>query len=100
MLVILYVNDLIILANHVPKLKWFKSELDNEFETSDLGELYCCLKAKLERNRKVLTIVISHRRYTEEVVKHLNMEECKPIRTPSNVNSTLLRLLDEEFRNV
>lgn len=100
LLVILYVNDLITLANDVAKLKWFKSKLDNEFEMSDLGELYYCLQVELERNRKVLTIVMSHWRYTEEVVKCLNMEDRKPIRTPSNVNSTFLRLLDEEYGNV
>ena len=38
--------------------------------------------------------------YVEEVLKHFNMEECKPVGTLFNVNSKLLKLLDEKFENV
>jgi hypothetical protein len=31
---------MIILANNVIQLKWLKLELENEFEMSNLGELY------------------------------------------------------------
>ena len=37
LVIILYVDNLIILANNVTQLKCFKSELKKEFETSDLG---------------------------------------------------------------
>ena len=35
-----------------------------------------------------------------EVLKRFNMEECKPIRTPFNANSKLLKLSYEEFGNL
>jgi len=36
-MVIIYVNDLIIFANHMTKIKWFKSKLDKKLDMSDLG---------------------------------------------------------------
>lgn len=43
---------------------------------------------------------MSQRRYIEKVRKHFNMEKCKLVVTPFDVNSKLLKLLDEEFENV
>ena len=48
---ILYVDNLIILASNVIKLKWFKSELEKQLEMSDPGELHYCLGVEFERNR-------------------------------------------------
>ena len=93
-------DDLIILASNVTQLKWLKSELEKEFEMSDLGELHYCLGVEFERNREAHTITMNQRSYIEEVLKRFNMEECKPVGTPFDVNSKLLKLLDEEFVNV
>ena len=38
--------------------------------------------------------------YIEEVLKRFNMEKCKPVGTPFDVNSKLLIFLDEEVVNV
>jgi hypothetical protein len=43
---------------------------------------------------------MSQRKYIEEVLKHFNMEECKPIGTPLDVNSKLLKLTEEEFQGI
>ena len=64
---------------------------------SDFGGLYNCLRVEFERKREARTIIMNQRRYTKEILKHFNMEECKLVRTPSNVNSKLLKLLAEEF---
>lgn len=45
---ILYVDDLIKLANKVTQSNWLKLELKKEFEMSDLGELHYCLGVKFE----------------------------------------------------
>jgi hypothetical protein len=98
--VIIYVDDLIILASNVSILKWLKSRLEDEFEMSDLGELHYCLGMKFERDRANRTITMSQSKYIEEVLKRFNMEECKPIGTPLDVNSKLLKLTEEEFQNI
>jgi hypothetical protein len=57
-------------------------------------------KVKFERNRIARTIIMSPMNYTEEALKRFNMNKCKTIGIPSNVNTKFLRLLDEEFGNV
>ena len=100
LMTILYVNDLIVLASNVTQLKWLKLELKKEFEMSNFEELHYCVKVKFERNRKAHTITMNQMRYIKEVLKRFNMKECKPGGTPFNVDSKLLKLLDEEFVNV
>ena len=63
-------------------------------------ELYYCLRIEFERNREDRTITMNQRSYIEGVLKQFNMKECKLVGTPSNVNSKLLKLSDEEFVNV
>jgi hypothetical protein len=59
--VIIYVDDLIILASNLSILKWLKSRLENEFEMSDLGELHYCLGVESERECANHTITMSQK---------------------------------------
>ncbi len=59
LIVIIYVDDLIILASNVNILKWLKSRLEDEFEMSDLGELHYCLGVEFEKDRANCTITMS-----------------------------------------
>jgi hypothetical protein len=93
-------DDLIILTSNVNILKWLKSRLEDEFDMSDLGELHYCLSAEFERDRANHTITMSQRKYIEEVLKRFNMEECKPIGTPLDVHSKLLKLTEEELQGI
>jgi hypothetical protein len=43
---------------------------------------------------------MSQKKYIEEVLKRFNMEDCKPIGTPLDVNSKLLKLTEEEFEEI
>jgi hypothetical protein len=97
---ILYVDDLIILSSDVTKLKWLKSQLEKEFEMSDLGELNYCLGVQFQRDMKTHTITMSQTSYIKEVLRRFNMEDCKPVATPSDANFKLLKLSDEKFGNV
>ncbi len=100
LIVIIYVDDLIILTSNVSILKWLKSRLEDEFEMSDLEELHYCLGMEFERDRANCTITMSQSKYIEEVLKRFNMEECKPIGTSLDVNSKLLKLMEEEFQGI
>ena len=96
----LYVDNLIILASNVTQLKWLKSELEKEFEMSNLGELHYCLEVEFERNIEAYIIIMNQKSYIKEILKHFKMEECKPVGTPFDVNSKLLKLSDEKIVNV
>ena len=97
---IFYMDDLIIVTNNVTQLTWLKSELKKKFEMSDLGELHYYLVVEFESNKEAQIITIYQMNYIEKVFKHFNMEKCKPLETPFDANSKLLKLLDEEFENV
>ena len=43
---------------------------------------------------------MNQKNYIIEVLKHFNIEECKPVRTLLGANSKLLKLLDEGFENM
>ncbi len=62
--------------------------------------LHYCLGVEFERDRANCTINISQSKYIEEVLKRFNMEECKPIGTLLDVNSKLLKLIEEEFQGI
>ena len=76
------------------------SRLEKKLNISDLGELHYCLKVEFERRREPHTNTMTQRRYIEEVLKRLNMKECKPIGIPFDIYSKLLRFLDKKFENV
>ena len=100
LMVIFYVDNLIISTSNVIQLKWLKLELMKVFKMRDLEGLHYCLGVEFERNKETHTIIMNQRSYIEEVLKCFNMEECKPIRIPFDVNLKLLKLSDEEFGNV
>jgi hypothetical protein len=60
LIVLMYVDDLIILANLLAKLAWLKAKLKEEFEMSDLGELKYCLGVEFVRDRKALPFCLQH----------------------------------------
>jgi len=49
-MVIISVDDLIILANHMTKMEWLKSKLNNlEFDISDLRKVHYYLEVEFEK---------------------------------------------------
>ena len=65
-----------------------------------LEKLHYFLGVRFERNKEACTIAMNQNNHIDEVLKHFNMEECQPVRSPFDANSKLLKLSDEEFENV
>ena len=42
---------------------------------------------------------MNQRNYSKQVLKWFNIEKCKLVKTPFDVNSKLSKVLDEEFVN-
>ena len=99
-IVILYVDDMILLASGMTKMLEVKAMLKEEYEMTDLGELYYCLGVEFKRDRAAQTITMSQHKYLEEILKRFNMEECKAIGTPLDTHVKLAKLTDEEFEEV
>ena len=96
-IVIIYVNDLIILASLMNSMSALKAMLEKKYEMSDFGELHFCLGVEFVRDRAMRTITMSQGKYVLDVLKQFEMEDCKPIATPLDVNSKVVKLTEEEY---
>ena len=99
-IVIVYVDDLILLASGLTKMLEVKAMLKEEYEMTDLGELKYCLGVEFKRDRAARTITMCQRKYLEEILKRFSMEECKAIGTPLDTHVKLPKLTEEEFEEV
>lgn len=97
MMVLVYVDDLIILASHMRSMEPLKAKLEAQYEMTDLGELHFCLGVEFARDRGARTITMCQATYVEEVLKRFGMEECKPIATPLDIKVKLEKLTNEEY---
>ena len=76
-----YVDDLLIVGER-NEVHPVRDELQKCFSLSDLGEASLFLGMELERDRKEATVILSQRRYGQDVLKRFQMESCKPASTP------------------
>lgn len=99
-IVVLYVDDLILLASSMTKMLEVKAMLKEEYEMTDLGELSYCLGVEFKRDRAARTITMSQHKYLEEILKRFNIEECKAIGTPLDTHVKLPKLTEADFEEV
>jgi hypothetical protein len=86
-LISLYVDDLIITGNASKLIDEIKRQLSQVFEMKDLGELHYCLG--LEIWREVGQTLVTQRKYTRELLKRFNMNQCKAMSIPLEQNAKL-----------
>lgn len=65
----------------------FKSSMKSMFEMSDLGLLHYFLGLEVKQGED--GVFISQRKYATDLLKRLNMVNCKVVATPMNVNEKL-----------
>lgn len=78
--VILYVDDVIIVAYNIDTIKSFKQYLSKQFEMKDMGEAQFFLGIKIERNNS--TITLNQTTYLQSVLKRFGMSDCNHVSTP------------------
>ena len=78
--IVIYVDDLIILATNVDMLNELKSSFEYKFRMSDIGEFHFFLDIHCERDRRSRIITMHHQNYIKNVLERFNMVDCKPIR--------------------
>ena len=89
LIVAVYVDDLLILANNVKTIDQIKEELSQKFEMTDLGEAHYCLGIQIIRDRQKGIIEINQAKYIEDVLKRFGMENSKPVATPMQTGTKL-----------
>ena len=76
---IIYVDDMIIIANDVEEIKELKKKLFLEFEMKDLGNLKYFLGIEVLRSKQ--GIFIHQRKYILDLLAEIGMLDCKPAET-------------------
>ena len=74
---VLYVDDILLIGNHIPTLRSVKAWLGNCFSMKDLGNAGCILGIKIYRDRSRRLIGLSQSAYVDKVVKRFKMEDSK-----------------------
>ncbi|GJX23461.1 retrotransposon protein, putative, ty1-copia subclass [Tanacetum coccineum] len=74
---ILYVDDIIIMGNHIPSLQSVKDYLGKCFAMKDLGEAAFILGIKIYRDRSKRLIGLSQNAYMDTILKRYKMDNSK-----------------------
>ncbi|GJW18460.1 putative RNA-directed DNA polymerase [Tanacetum coccineum] len=82
---ILYVDDILIMGNNIPRLKEVKDYLGKCFSMKDLGEAAYILGIKIYRDRSKRLIGLSQSAYIDKILKKFNMHNSKKGYLPMEV---------------
>ncbi|KAJ0795409.1 putative RNA-directed DNA polymerase [Helianthus annuus] len=87
MVICLYVDDLIIASDSLKMINQFKCSMKKEFEMTDLGNLHYFLGMEVKQENG--NIMLSQRKYAENLLERFNMKHCKSISTPMEYGEKL-----------
>ncbi|GKA43430.1 retrotransposon protein, putative, ty1-copia subclass [Tanacetum coccineum] len=89
---ILYVDDIIIMGNHIPSLQSVKDYLGKCFAMKDLGEATFILGIKIYRDRSKRLIGLGQNAYMDKILKRYKMDNSKrghiPMQERLDLNKT------------
>ncbi|GJS11214.1 retrotransposon protein, putative, ty1-copia subclass [Tanacetum coccineum] len=84
--IILYVDDIILMGNHIPSLQEVKTYLGKCFSMKDLGEAAFILGIKIYRDRSRRLIGLSQNAYLDKILKRYRMDNSKRGSIPMQVD--------------
>ncbi|GJQ97623.1 retrotransposon protein, putative, ty1-copia subclass [Tanacetum coccineum] len=89
---ILYVDDIIIMGNHIPSLQSVKDYIGKYFAMKDLGEVAFILGIKIYRDRSKRLIRLGQNAYMDKILKKYKMDNSKggyiPMQERLDINKT------------
>ncbi|GJX61960.1 retrotransposon protein, putative, ty1-copia subclass [Tanacetum coccineum] len=99
---ILYVNDIIIMGNHIPSLQSVKDYFGKCFAMKDLGEAAFILGIKIYRDRSKRLIGLGQNAYMDKILKRYKMDKSKrghiPMQERLDLNKTQGASTPEEVK--
>lgn len=92
----LYVDDLLFTGNNPNWITWFKTQLESQFEMSELGEGNLTLFLKAQCIRVLEGIFITQRAYATQVLDLFGMLSCQHSTNPMTEKLKLATEMDAE----
>ena len=86
---VLYVDDILLMGNDIPRLKDVKAWLGMCFSLKDLGDAAYILEIKIHRDRSRRLIGLSQSAYIDKILKKFSMHDSKKGYVPMNPGITL-----------
>ena len=87
--VAVYVDDCIVVSQHLHLIYELKSTTEKEFEMTYEGDINFCLGIQIIRNRIEGWMMLLQEKYLRVILQRFNMENCHAIATPMEAGSTL-----------
>jgi hypothetical protein len=88
MFILVYVDDIIVASSSLPFTKSLIKKLNQEFALEDLEDLHYFLGIKVKRSADRLLMM--QEGYALDILKRVNMNTCKAVRTPMPPSDKLL----------
>jgi hypothetical protein len=85
----LYVDDLLIFVEDMLVINKVKEVFSHEFNMKDLGAIEYYIGIQVIRDKTKRTINLGQSKYVGNIFNHFNMETCKLVKTPLDVNVKL-----------
>ena len=89
----IYVDDFLIVYSDVKVLHNFKKMVTSKFKMKDMGEGKGCIGMRINQHKNGIDIDQSI--YVGEVLKRFGMNDCNPLKNPSDMSSKLTKDLSE-----
>lgn len=87
MFMLVYVDDIIIASSSNNATDVLLKSLNQEFALKDLGELHYFLGIEVKKVND--GIVLTQEKYAKDVLKRVNMSDCKAVNTPLSISEKL-----------
>ena len=91
-----YVDDIIMASKSKAKLDEVKQSLAKKFDIKDLGKLHHFLGMKIVHDKTTGNVWVGQQAYTENLLKKFGMESAKPVATPVENSTKLVKATDSE----
>jgi len=86
-----YVDDLLLFTNNQELKRTIINQLEEKFKMRNLGPVSMILGINIHRNRQTKEIFLDQTEYIENILRRFNLENCNLVRTPLDVNQTLIK---------
>ena len=88
-----YVDDIILTGQNNDRIKEIRNALSSKFDIKDMGgwELHHFLGTTVLQDEVKIYVWISRLAHTENLLKKVDMQDCKPVGTPADISTKLMK---------
>ena len=95
-IIAVYVDDIVLAGKSDKRMTEVKEQLAEHFQVKDMGELHYFLGVKIVQDKESGEVSIGQPAYTTTVLQKFGMEHAKPVNTPVDSSTKLMKATDED----